>query len=156
MLTVFSSLIGMILGFVPSVIKVYEKNQDNKYNLELTKLRIDAATKNIQLEKDTALIKTNSDTQQAALEHDSDIDTSSWIGIFRASVRPVITYFFFFAFIGSKGLIMVVMLNRNIDTSIILNTVWDDVSLSIFATIISFWFGNRAMEKISNSKVTTK
>lgn len=157
MLTIISSLVGMVLGFVPSIIKVYEKKQDNAFDLEMTKMKLEAATRNIVLEKQIEEIQAASNTQQAALQHDENIETTTSMGAFRASVRPIITYIFFLAFIVSKGVIMYYMIQAGKDPALIINTIWDDTTLNFFATIISFWFGNRAMEKlVEDTKIVPK
>jgi hypothetical protein len=43
-------------------------------------------------------------------------------------------------------------LNSGMDLSSALNVIWDDDTKAIFAAVISFWFGSRAVEKARGIK----
>lgn len=145
----------MISGFLPSIIKIFEKRQDYKYELELTKLKNDAAEKNLNISREIQESQNNVAEQESVRGH--DIDTASDISFFgklRASVRPIITYCFFFFFAGIKIAVAYVMFAKNADPQLIINTVWDQNTMIIFSAIVSFWFGARQMEKIDFSNKT--
>jgi hypothetical protein len=63
-------------------------------------------------------------------------------------VRPFITYVFFLTFIGVKITIVWDTINKGGDLNATLDVVWDEQTEALFAAIISFWFGSRAMPKI--------
>jgi hypothetical protein len=63
------------------------------------------------------------------------------------SVRPVITYAFFGLFAAIEIALLQETLSNGTPLSEALNTLWDDDTKAIFAAIISFWFGSRAVEK---------
>ena len=66
----------------------------------------------------------------------------------QASVRPVITYLFMLAFLSVKaGMIYSLIGNQGIDWTTALDVAWDAETQALFAAIMSFWFGNRAMGK---------
>ena len=74
-----------------------------------------------------------------------------WTMVFdalRASVRPTITYGFFVLFVIIKlyGLWHGVAVEHT-PTIQLLPIIWDDGSGSLFAAILSFWFGSRAFER---------
>jgi hypothetical protein len=74
-----------------------------------------------------------------------------WTTVFdalRASVRPTITYGFFILFVIIKlyGLWHGVAVEHT-PTIQLLPIIWDDGSGSLFAAILSFWFGSRAFER---------
>ena len=150
MITLISSIVGLISGFLPSIIKIFEKRQDYRYELELTKLKIDSVKSNLQITKEIEANKNNTAEEESVRSHDTAISTdNSLIGNLKDSVRPVITYFFFFFFVGVKVAVAYVMFEKNMDPEKIINTVWDQNTMIIFSTIISFWFGSRLMEKIA-------
>ena len=76
---------------------------------------------------------------------------SGFFGGMRKSVRPVITYLFFGLFAAVKGTSIFVLLGDQELTAVSLNAalvkVWDPETQAMFAAIISFWFGSRAIEK---------
>ena len=77
---------------------------------------------------------------------------SSFISALQASVRPVITYFFFILFGTIKGLAVYVAVKEGDDVSQAILNSWDQETAILFSTVISFWFGGRAMRKIRESK----
>jgi uncharacterized membrane protein YgcG len=64
-----------------------------------------------------------------------------------ASVRPVITYLFFALFMATKVVIMVKVMEQGGDWMDSVELMFDDETKALFAAIISFWFGNRAVSK---------
>jgi hypothetical protein len=64
----------------------------------------------------------------------------------RASVRPVITYTFFgvFAFIKLYGFYFAVH-RENVSILLMLPILWDEGTQALFAAVLSFWFGSRAL-----------
>ena len=71
-----------------------------------------------------------------------------WVVGLQASVRPVITYLFMLACLSVKaGMIYSLIGNQGIDWTTALDVAWDAETQALFAAIMSFWFGNRAMGK---------
>ena len=88
-------------------------------------------------------------------EHASEIaknNKSPFISAIQASVRPVITYFFFALFATIKGLGVYVAVQEGSDVSEAILNSWDQETAILFSTVISFWFGGRAMKSIRGSK----
>ena len=82
------------------------------------------------------------------IEHDIAIsNTGGWISALQRSVRPVITYAFFGLFCTIEIVLLMEALDKGTDFSEAINLLWDDETKAIFAAIISFWFGSRAIEK---------
>ena len=81
--------------------------------------------------------------------HDTALaQRGGWVVGLQASVRPVITYLFMLAFLSVKaGMIYSLIGNQGIDWTTALDVVWDAETQALFAAIMSFWFGNRAMGK---------
>ncbi|MBF0171659.1 MAG: hypothetical protein HQK87_11355 [Nitrospinae bacterium] len=71
-----------------------------------------------------------------------------WIDGLRGSVRPIITYAFFMLFVAVKGAALW-SLAQHADLSIIeaLPKIWDEETSALFAAVMSFWFGQRALTK---------
>ena len=144
------SLLGSLLGFgtssIPMIMGFFEKKQANKQELlmleakakyasELSKLKLQEMDAQADIEEVKGLYKHAESLAQA--------NKSTFVSALQASVRPVITYAFFsvFAFVKITYVIMAVQEGRDVLPSIL--EAWDDESQTIFAAIISFWFGNR-------------
>ena len=62
--------------------------------------------------------------------------TSTWMKDLRASVRPVITYGFFFLLVGIDATLAYKELTSGTDFNTLANQLWDDETQALFASII--------------------
>jgi len=147
MLALLSPLFGILGSLLPSVVRIFERKQEMKYELDLAKLKIDSAERQADLQFHIEEIKADSQSRQSALDHDKSLDGGKFINALRASIRPVITYTFFFMFCGVKFAAAWVMIEQGASMPEMLRAVWDIETMSLFSTIIAFWFGSRVMEK---------
>ena len=147
MLALLSPLFGIIGSLLPSIVRIFERKQEIKYEIELTKIKLDAAERQADLQLHVEEIKADSQSRQSALDHDKSLDGGKFINALRASIRPVVTYTFFLLFVGVKVAAAYVMIDQGMSMPEMLNAVWDVETMSLFSTIIAFWFGSRVMEK---------
>ena len=147
MLALLSPLFGILGSLLPSIVRMFERKQEIKYEIELTKIKLDAAERQADLNFNIEMVKADSNLRQSALDHDKSIDGGKYINALRASIRPVITYTFFFLFVAVKVAAAYVMLSTGQSVPEMLKAVWDVETMSLFSTIIAFWFGSRVMEK---------
>ena len=147
MLALLSPFFGIIGSLLPSIVRIFERKQEIKYEIELTKIKLDAAERQADLQYSVEMVKSDSNLRQSALDHDKSIDGGKYINALRASIRPVITYTFFFLFVAVKVAAAYVMLSTGQSVPEMLKAVWDVETMSLFSTIIAFWFGSRVMEK---------
>ena len=147
MLALLSPLFGIMGSLLPSIVRIFERKQEIKYEIELTKIKLDAAERQADLNFNIEMVKSDSNLRQSALDHDKSIDGGKYINALRASIRPVITYTFFFLFVAVKVAAAYVMLSTGQSVPEMLKAVWDVETMSLFSTIIAFWFGSRVIEK---------
>jgi|TARA_R110000824_G_scaffold651_4_gene4026 hypothetical protein len=109
-----------------------------QYAAQLSELKL----KELDAEADIAETK-------SLYAHDTALaQRGGWVVGLQASVRPVITYLFMLAFLSVKaGMIYSLIGNQGIDWTTALDVAWDAETQALFAAIMSFWFGNRAMGK---------
>ena len=146
------SLLGSLLGFagsaVPAITDHFAKKEDRK--LELDKMRLMAELKKEGLEFDLQMYNTmGADKEHERLiQHDIAINQGTGIiaGL-QKSVRPVITYAFFGLFCVIEVTLLLEALENGTEFATAINLLWDEDTKAIFAAIISFWFGSRAIEK---------
>ena len=171
MLTLFSTLISFLMGGLPKLLEFFQGRQDKAHELALAQMQIQRElemrklgyeaqerVENIRSEQlatesaantEQVLIGAQQAEMQAIYAHDTALNegTSQWMKNLRASVRPVITYGFFFLLlfvdIGGfwYGWYMSVPFNE------LLETLWDNDTQALFASIIAFHFGGRAFGK---------
>lgn len=152
MLTLLSPLIGIFGSLLPSVVRIFERKQELKHEIDLAKIKLDtairAAEANLKLEE----IKADVAEGQSIRDHDKSVDGGKFINALRASIRPVVTYLFFFLFVAVKVSAAYVMLANGQSVPAMLEAVWDTETMALFSTIMAFWFGSRILEKMENRR----
>lgn len=171
MLTLLSTLISFLMGGLPKILDFFQDRADKKHEmamaqlqiqreLEMRKLGFEAQERveNIhtqQLEMETksnekmSVIAAQQAEMQAIYAHDTALNegTSQWMKNLRASVRPVITYGFFFLLVGIDAALVIHGFSNNVSFTDMANQLWDDDTQALFASIIAFHFGGRAFGK---------
>ena len=149
MLTVLGSLLGFAGSAVPSLIDMFKEKEDKKAKVEMFKLQLEAKEKGVDLDIKLMEAKAAVEEQKSLIEHDIALGKQGgFINSLRAFVRPFITYVFFLTFIGVKFTLVYQAIKSGSDLNATLDVVWDEQTEGLFAAIISFWFGSRAMPKI--------
>ena len=146
------SLLGSLLGFagsaVPAITDHYAKKNEQKF--ELDKMRV-AADIHKQGAADALIAfqaKAGDEEHARLIQHDISINQGQgWISALQRSVRPVITYSFFLLFVTIEVVLLRQAIEAGMSVSESILILWDEDTKSIFAAIISFWFGSRAIDK---------
>lgn len=149
MLALISTVLGFLTSVVPPLVGYYDRKQRNEHELEKLKIQIEILDKNLDITKFNEGVKAVVQEGISLRDHDSVITSNEYINILRASVRPVITYLFFFLFIGVKVAAATLMFEKGYDAFNVLEVIWDDYTVSIFGAVIGFWFGTRSMVYVS-------
>ncbi len=171
MLTLLSTLISFLMGGLPKILDFFQDRSDKRHEmalaqlqiqreLELRKLGFEAQERveNIhthQLEIETkstekvSLIAAQQAEMQAIYAHDTALNegTSQGMKNLRASVRPVITYGFFFLLVGIDAALAWHGFTSGVSFQEMADQLWDDETQALFASIIAFHFGGRAFGK---------
>lgn len=146
MMTLLGSLLGFGTSFLPEVLNYFKASQDHKHNLERMQVEMDLMTKRNELKLNIIDKQAEIKETEGLYKHDA-IDAGSFINALRGSVRPVITYVFFGLFIAVKVTALMSLMEDGNDLAESINLIWDDATSGLFAAIISFWFGGRAVSK---------
>ena len=152
MLTVLGSLLGFAGSAVPSIIDMFKEKEDAKSKVEMFKLQLEAKKQGVDLDIKLFSAKKDFEEQKMLLAHDTALgNQKGFINSLRAFVRPFITYVFFLTFIGVKIVLVYQAIKNGSDLNATLDVVWDEQTEGLFAAIISFWFGSRAMPAVKQS-----
>lgn len=147
MISLLGSLLGFGTSFLPEVLNYFKAGQEHKQRLETMKVEAElmekrSALKIQELDKEADIQETRS-----IYEHDRSIDAGGFVNALRGSVRPVITYAFFLMFVATEAVIMVKVMESGGDWKDAVELMWTPETEGLFAAIVSFWFGNRAVSK---------
>ena len=152
MLTILGSLLGFAGSAVPSVIDFFKEKENKKAQIEEFKLQLEAKKQGVDLDIKVFETKKDFEEQKLLLQHDTALgQQKGFINSLRAFVRPFITYVFFLTFIGVKVTLVYQAIKNGSDLNATLDVVWDEQTEGLFAAIISFWFGSRAMPAVKQS-----
>jgi hypothetical protein len=146
-ITLVSTIIGFLASLLPALVKMFEKKQDYKHEIELRRIEIEAAKEGIALHTRLEQIKAVIEQNRSIYAHDQSIDGNNTINLLRASVRPVLTYSFFILFVFIKLVALASGVIEGLAIDALLGLIWDEYTASIFGSIIAFWFGSRLWEK---------
>jgi hypothetical protein len=171
MLTLLSTLISFLMGGLPKILEFFQDRADKAHELNLAQMQI---TRELELRKagfeaqerienikseqlatesaantQQVLIGAQQAEMQALYAHDTALNegTSTWMKDLRASVRPVITYGFFFLLLFVDVGLFAYGWSRGVPFDDMLNMLWDSDTQALFASIIAFHFGGRAFGK---------
>ena len=152
MLTILGSVLGFATSTVPTIMDFFKEKEEKKAKQEEFKLQIEAKKAGVDLDIKLFEAKKDFDEQKMLLAHDTALgNQTGFINSLRAFVRPFITYVFFLTFIGVKVVLVYQAIKNGSDLNATLEVVWDEQTEGLFAAIISFWFGSRAMPAVKQS-----
>jgi hypothetical protein len=171
MLTIFSTLVSFLMGGLPKILDLFQDRADKSHELKLAQMQTEremqlaaagyAAQQQIEAikldeirtqtasDEKISLIDAQKSEMQAIYAHDATLSegTSQWMKDLRASVRPVITYGFFFLLVGIDCVLAYKGLTGGVDFNALADQLWDNETQALFASIIAFHFGGRAFGK---------
>lgn len=171
MLTLLSTIVSFLMGGLPKILDFFQDKADKKHELELARLqterelqmlergyaaqakveeiRLDQIQASAEAQTHQTLIAAQQAEMQSVYAHDTSLNagTSTWMKDLRASVRPVITYGFFFLLVAIDVGLFMYGWNRGVDFKVLSDMLWDAETATLFASIIAFHFGGRAFGK---------
>lgn len=143
MLTLLGSLLGFLSAGLPKLFEFFQQKQDNQLKMQMLQVQLEATKAGQEFDLKVFHEKKDFEEQRLLIQHDMMMKDNK----LSASVRPVITYLFFFIFAAVKVSMIwhAVATGNNFYEA--MQATWDDETQAIFAAIISFWFGSRALQK---------
>lgn len=150
MIALLGSVLGFGTSFLPQVLNFFQQKQEHKNKLEEMKLRGELQAQGVNLELQVLDKKAEIAETKALYEYANP--TGGFAAGLSASVRPVITYLFFLIFMATKAVILFKVMEQGGDWQDAVPLMFDEETQGLFAAIMSFWFGNRAVSKYMGKK----
>jgi hypothetical protein len=171
MLTLLSTFLSFLMGGLPKLLDAFQDRADKSHELKLAQMqterelqllqagyiaqqhieeiKLDEIKTQTQSAEKVSLIDAQSAEMNAIYAHDISLNegTSQWMKDLRASVRPVITYGFFFLLCAIDGVLAYKGISSGVEFKDLAKMLWDDDTQALFASIIAFHFGGRAFGK---------
>ena len=149
MLSLMGSLLGFGTSFLPKVMEFFQDKQDKKHELAVMEVQI-RQQKEVASQKLEA-INVEADIREIeALQKSIQPSGVKWIDGLRGSVRPVITYSFFLLFVFVEVSAYLSLTASGVSGLDAAGAIWDEDTKALFAAVISFWFGGRALARLKS------
>ena len=166
MLSLLSTLGGILLGGLPKLLEYFQSKQDQKHELALAKAQSErelalaaqgfaAQAKVEEIRSDQIAMQTEAAMTQGAQEHDKKVleKASKWVANYIGTVRPTVTYLFVLELLAINGFLAYYLwshpeLIKSIDDVIKYSElIFSSDEMSMLGGIIGFWFGSRGFKK---------
>lgn len=158
MLTILTSIIGFVGGFVPDILKYFKQKQDNAHEIEILKLQMEAQ-KELHTEK-MEEINANADIEESkALYQSAKVEYTGvkWIdgiiGLLNGTVRPVVAYLFVGLYSVVKLAQVYGMVHGSGTTYLdAVKYTYTELDMSCLMLVLSYYFGQRMATKVFKLK----
>jgi len=152
MLTLLGSLLGFVTSAFPDLLGLFRDRQDRKHELAILDRQMEQMTRGHRQRLEEIEVRADIAESKALYRHDKPVGVA-WVDALRASVRPVITYAFFLLFASVKGSALYVLIAvEGLLLAEALPRIWDPETQALFAAVMSFRFGQRALNKLREGR----
>ena len=149
MFTLLGSLIGFLSAAFPDFLKMWQESADRKHELVILEMQMARAAQGHtnRLEE----INAEADIAESRALYKTFYSGIRWVDALNGTVRPVLAYAFFILYFIIKCM-QFSMVDLIDPLPWQMAYLWSVEDQAIFAGIISFYFGQRAMSKVRGRK----
>ena len=164
MLSLISTLGGLLLSFLPKLLEYFQTKADQKHELALAKeqtarelqlaqagFAAQARIEEIQTEQ--VAVQSHAQMQNAALDHDKKVmeRASTWAVNYVATVRPTVTYILILELVAINVFLAYYlwshpgMVTNFTDLMTYIDMIFSDDEMAMLGGIVGYWFGSRSV-----------
>jgi hypothetical protein len=166
MLSLFSTLGGLLISGLPELLKYFQNKADQKHELALAAVQTErelalaaagfaAQAKIEEIRTEQVAMETDAKMTEAALAHDAKVleKASQWVSSYVGTVRPTVTYIFVIELLLINGFMCFYLyqhptLITSIDDVVkYSDLIFSSDEMAMLGGIIGFWFGSRQWSK---------
>ncbi len=166
MLSLFSTLGGLLISGLPKLLEYFQNKSDQKHELALARVQTErelqlaaagfaAQAKVEEIRTDQVSMQSEAQMTEAALKHDEKVleKASQWVANYVGTVRPTVTYIFVFELVAINAWIAYYIYSRpslvmSMDDLIrVSDIIFSTDEMAMLGGIIGFWFGSRGWNK---------
>ena len=166
MLSLFSTLGGLLISGLPKLLDFFQNKADQKHELALSRIQVEmqlqmmaqgfaAQERMEEIRTDQVAMQAEAQMTEAALKHDEKVleRASQWVANYVGTVRPTVTYIFVFELCAINAWIAYYIYSRpslvmSMDDLIRLSDIiFSTDEMAMLGGIIGFWFGSRGWSK---------
>jgi hypothetical protein len=166
MLSLISTLGGLLISGLPKLLEFFQNKADQKHELALARMQNErelalaaqgyAAQQKIEeIRTDQVAMQTEAQMTEAALKHDEQVleKAHKWVASYVGTVRPTVTYIFVIELVLINAFMAVYLwkhpgLITSIDDVVKYSSlIFSSDEMAMLGGIIGFWFGSRQWSK---------
>jgi hypothetical protein len=166
MLSLFSTLGGLLISGLPKLLDFFQNKADQKHELALANIQVQmqlqmmaqgfaAQERMEEIRTDQIAMQSEAQMTEAALKHDEKVleKASQWVANYVGTVRPTVTYIFVFELCAINAWIAYYIYTRpslvmSMDDLIRLSDlIFSADEMAMLGGILGFWFGSRTWSK---------
>ena len=166
MLSLFSTLGGLLISGLPKLLEFFQNKNDQKHELALAQIQVQmqlqmmaqgfaAQERMEEIRTDQIAMETDAQMTAAAYDHDKAIlaKASTWVANYIGTVRPTVTYIFILELCAINAWLAFYVYNNpqlvlSMDDLVRLaDIIFSSDEMAMLGAIIGFWFGSRSWAK---------
>ena len=173
MLSLISTLGGLLISGLPRLLEYFQNKADQKHELALAQIQTERElqmaaagfaaqarieeirTEQVAMQTQAQMAEAEAEMVQGAQEHDKAVlaKASTWVANYIGTVRPTVTYIFVFELVAINIFLCVYLWNNpgligGIDDVLkYADIVFSEAEMVMLSGIVSFWFGSRNWSK---------
>jgi len=146
------SIFGGIFRLIPEVLKLLDKANERKHELNMFRLQTDLEKMRGEFRMEERYVDYSIqqlDTIKEAFREQSETakNAGPFVSAISALVRPGITWCFFFMYAAVKIAALVIAFQTNAPWYEVLSKSWDANDFGVFTMCLTFWFVGRSIER---------
>jgi hypothetical protein len=166
MLSLFSTLGGLLISGLPKLLEFFQNKADQKHELALARVQTErelqlaaagfaAQLKIEEVRTEQVAMETDARMTEAALAHDAKVleKAASWVSSYVGTVRPTVTYIFVIELVAINAFMAWYLyqtpglINSIDDVVRYADLIFSSDEMAMLGGIIGFWFGSRNWDK---------
>jgi hypothetical protein len=166
MLSLFSTLGGLLISGLPKLLEFFQNKADQKHELALARMQTErelqlaaagfaAQARVEEIRTEQVAMQTEAAMTEAALKHDEKVldRASRWVANYVGTVRPTVTYLFVLELLAINAWLAYYLfthpgLVQSVDDLIRFSEIiFSSDEMAMLGGIIGFWFGSRNWSK---------
>lgn len=150
MITLLGAAFGFLSSVFPDVLKLYRDKKDREHELLILDMQMkqQAQGHSERLEE----IGVQADIAETKAIYKTYKTGITWVDALNGTVRPVLAYAFFLLYFTVKWMQFYVIDLSGQPLPWQMAALWSQEDQAIFAGIMAFYFGQRAMQKVRQGK----
>ena len=166
MLSLFSTLGGLLISGLPKLLEFFQNKADQAHELRLAQVQTErelqlaaagfaAQARVEEIRTEQVAMETDARMTEAALAHDAKVleKASTWVANYVGTVRPTVTYIFVLELVCINAFMAWYLYQQpglitSIDDVIrYSDLIFSSDEMAMLGAIIGFWFGSRGWQK---------